>query len=71
MAASFLSMESTSDMVGLSSALSCTQRSAMFTYLESICLLQDASSNSTGSINSNTLFLVHRSHAYTATAKKS
>lgn len=69
-AASFLSMESTSDMVGLSSALSCTQRSAMFTYLESICMLQDASSNSTGSTNSNTLLLVHRSHAYTATAKK-
>lgn len=64
-AASFLSMESTSDMVGLSSALSCTQRSAMFTYLESICLLLDASFNNTGSINSNNLLLVHRSHAFT------
>lgn len=65
---SLLSIETTSFIVGLSSAFSCTQRSAILTYLINISL--EGTSSKTGSINSNTLSLVHKSHTLTSTHTK-
>ena len=60
-AISLLNIETTSDILGLSAALSWTQRSAMFMYPYRI--LAGGVSPRIGSINSKALLLFHKSHA--------
>ena len=60
-AISLLNIETTSGIVGLSAALSWTQRSAMFMYPNRT--LAGGVSPRIGSINSKALLLFHKSHA--------
>ena len=65
---SLLSIVTTSDMVGLSAALSWTQRRAMLMYLSATCI--EDTSSSRGSTKSDPLSLVHNSHALKSGGKK-